>query len=281
MTREDDIDLLLLARVVWRRRWLVAAFVACATGAAVAYALLATQWYRAEAVLIARESRAGSGLAAQLAQFGGLSELAGIGLGQSDKQEPIAVLRSKGFARRFIEQNKLADALAEGSRGLFSFSADRQDLRKTVDWFVRSVLFVREDKKTGLVTIAVEWKDANQAAEWANRIASQLNREMQARALEESARNTAYLREQLRSTDSVYLQQVVARLLETEMQTTMMAQGTDQYSFRIVDEAQPPVRRERPRRTLIVLLAFVGSFLVAAAGVVLVDSTSRTVRGTA
>jgi uncharacterized protein involved in exopolysaccharide biosynthesis len=275
MTTDDDdeIDLRRLAWIVWRRRRPVAAFTACATGLAIAYALLATQWYRAEAVLIPRENRPGTGIAAQLAQFGGLSELAGIGLGQGDKQEPVAVLRSKGFARRFIQQNNLADELAKSASGIFSFNTtSKRDLRKIVDWFVQSALFIREDKKTGLVTIAVEWKDADKAADWANQMTTQLNHEMQVRALQESARNIAYLREQLRTTDSVYLQQAVAKLLESEMQTTMMARGTDQYSFRVVDEAQPPVRRDRPKRTLIVLLALVGSFLLAAMTAVLLDS---------
>jgi uncharacterized protein involved in exopolysaccharide biosynthesis len=87
---------------------------------------------------------------------------------------------------------------------------------------------------------------------------------MKVRALDESGRNIDYLREQLRKTDSVHLQEAISRLLEVEMQKVMLAQGADQYSFRVIDEAQPPVRRERPKRTIIVLFALVGSFFLAA-----------------
>lgn len=269
---DGQIDLIHVGRVIWRRKWWVAGFTALCTSLAVAYALLATQWYRAETVLMPREARGGSGLVGQLAQFGGIAELAGLGgLGQSGKQEPMGVLRSKGFARRFIEQNDLVEVLAKGmGRTPGGGALEQPDVREVVDRFTRSMLVITEDKKGDLVKVAVEWKDASTAADWANKLARQVNDEMRSRALDEAGRNIDYLRSQLEQTETVSLQQAIARLLEAEMQKMMLAQGTDQYAFRIVDEAQPPVRRARPKRTLIVVLAFLSALVVSALAVVVI-----------
>ncbi len=111
----DDLDVEQLIGVIWHRKWWIAAWTGLLTGLAVAYALLATEWYRAEVVRMPRDSRSGVGPAGQLAQFRGLAEIAGLTLGKNSKQEPIGALRSKGFARRFIEKNDLVAVLAEDS----------------------------------------------------------------------------------------------------------------------------------------------------------------------
>ena len=269
----DEIDLGQLIRSLIRRRWWIAAGTGLATLLAVAYALLATEWYRAEAVLMARDSRAGSGLSGQLAQFGGLADIAGLSLGQNGRQEPLGILRSKGFARRFVQQNDLVDVLASASPE--ADDPGRQstppDVRKVVDDFVRSVYSVSEDRKSGLVTVAVEWKDAATAADWANMITEQVNEEVRRRALDEAGRNISYLRDQLSKTESVSLQQAIARLLEAEMQKMMMAQGTDEYAFRVIDEAHPAARPVRPRRLMVVLLAFTVGMFISMLGAAVVD----------
>jgi uncharacterized protein involved in exopolysaccharide biosynthesis len=266
-------DLGRLVGVAWQRKWWIAGFTLLLTGLAVAYALMATEWFRAEAVLLPRERTSGSGLSSGLAQFGGLASLAGINLGQDGKQEPLGVLRSRGFAHRFIEKNGLADILSRelSSRLQADDGHGAPDVRKIVDQFVRQVLFVAEDKKTGLVTIAVEWTDAQTAADWANRLTWQVNDEMRLRALDDANRNIAYLQGQLATTEAVSLQQAIARLLETELQKVMMAQGTDEYAFRVIDEARPPARRARPKRMIITVLALVSGLFMSTIAALLIN----------
>jgi len=278
-TGHDEIDVEQLAGVIWRRKWWIAGCAGLLTALAVAYALVATEWFRAEAVLMPRDSRSGTGLAGQLAQFGGLADLAGLSLGQNSKQEPLGVLRSKGFARRFIEKNGLVETLAEDAPArVLRGDQTGQDLGEVVDQFVRSVMTVSEDRRSGLVTVAVEWKDASAAADWANKITQQVNDEMRLRTLDEGARNISYLQNQLAVTEAVSLQQAIARLLEGEMQKVMLAQGTDEYAFRVIDSAEPPVRRSRPKRTLTVLFAFAAALFLSTLGAILIDPLTRLVR---
>jgi len=269
--RSPELDLVQLVRVIRKRwRW-IAGVTAAFTVLGVAYALMSTPYYRAEAVLLPRDKNATSGLSGQLSQFAGLAGLAGISVGSTDKQEPLGVLRSRGFARRFIEENNLLGVLVGDSRPtaiLMTGNPDASnDIRRVVDRFSRTVMAVSEDKKSGLVVLSITWKDPELAAAWANKIVKQVNDEMRRRALQESEANIRYLQAQLAKTDVVSIRQSISSILETEMQKAMLAQGTAEYAFRVIDPAVPPALRARPKRALIVLLGLsaglVFSILVA------------------
>ena len=256
----EQIDLSQVARVIWAKKIWIALATLLVTGAAIVYVMNATEWYRAQAVLILREGASGSRLSAQLSQFSGLASIAGLNLGTGNVQEPLGTLKSWGFSQRFVVGNQLVDVLPVPRSSEELERDPAKKITRRVDEFRRSILSVTEDKKTGLITISIEWKDPVVAADWANKIADQVNNELRDKALDESTRNIAYLREQLKTTDAVSLQQAIGSLLETEMQKVMLAQGTDEYAFRVIDRAQPPALRERPKRTLIVLIALLGGF---------------------
>jgi uncharacterized protein involved in exopolysaccharide biosynthesis len=276
----DGLDAAGLVRTVWARKWWIALATSLTTLAAVAYALMATQWYRAESILMPREGAALGGLSAQLSQFSGLIDMAGLGVGQTSKQEPLGVLRSVGFARRFIERNDLAELLSSESGLAIRERGDDPDreLQRLAEEFGKSVLTVGEDRRTGLVTVGVEWRDPQTAADWANGITRQINEEMRQRSLDEATRNVEFLRGQLERTETVSLQQAIARLVETEMQKVMLAQGTAEYAFRVIDAARPPAKRSWPKRTALVLAAFAAGLFASVLGAVLLDPCRELLR---
>lgn len=256
----DEAEMGRLLQAIWRRRWWIAGLTTLITLAGVAYAMLATPIYRADAVLLPRARTGGLGLSEQLSQFSGLAGLAGISVNSGEKQEPLGVLRSNGFARRFIVQNKLLDVLADESGVRIvgdGAGGESPGIARIVSEFKRSVMSVEEDQKSGLVTVAVEWTNPDVAAKWANGMVRQLNDEMRLRALREADGNIRYLSDQLAKTGPVAIQESIARVLESEMQKAMLARGTNEYAFRIIDAAVPPAQRERPKRALIVVVAFV------------------------
>jgi uncharacterized protein involved in exopolysaccharide biosynthesis len=272
---QDDVNLLELMRVIWARRVWIFLFAVAVTVGATAYVFLAPQWFRAQASLIPRDSASGSRLPSQLSQLGGLASMAGLNLSANGSQEPLAVLKSWGFAQRFIVNNDLAGVLSSSH----SWGASREDqsanVTKIVDEFRRSVFTVTDDKKTGLVNVSIEWKDPVIAADWANKITVQINNEMRDKAIGESARNMEYLRGQLEAANEISLRQSISSLLQTEMQKQMLAQGTNEYAFRVIDLAQPPAQRVRPKRALVILTAFVVSLLGAAATALFLAQTAE------
>jgi uncharacterized protein involved in exopolysaccharide biosynthesis len=114
---------------------------------------------------------------------------------------------------------------------------------------------VTEEARTGLVTLSIEWRDPELTAAWANLLAVRLNDNMRKRALAEAEANVKYLRQEFESTPIVALQQSISGLLENEMQKLMLARGNSEYAFRIIDRAEVPKGKSKPRVTLIVVLA--------------------------
>lgn len=246
-------------------------FIACAL-----YFALATRYYRAEVAILPRESKSVGGLPGQLAQLSGLANLAGISIGGQSKEQPIAFLKSKGLARRFVERHGLIPELvgrrasANGKPWTSWFFGDPPDVREAVDKFTKDIWGYSEDRKTGVITVSMTWRDAASVASWANEYVADLNSELQERALSETRRNVSFLRAELQKTEIVSLQQGLSRLLESEMQQMMLAQGAEEFAFRIIDSATVPRKPVSPDLLSIILLAFAVSFLLSGIAVVVV-----------
>jgi uncharacterized protein involved in exopolysaccharide biosynthesis len=232
-----------------------------------AYAWLATPWYRSEVLLIAAENRTDQGLLGRLGQLGGLASLAGINIGTTNKVEPLAILKSREFAESFIEQRRLMPVLFadlwDADAKKWRTRPDRTpDIRDAISYFDKKVRRVTEDRKTGLVKLTIEWKDPVLAARWANEMAREINRQTRERALKTSTTNIAYLRSELQATRLVTLQDAIGRLLESEMQQLMIAQGNEQFAFRVIDKGQVPKGSFKPKRLVAIAGgAVVGIFL--------------------
>jgi LPS O-antigen subunit length determinant protein (WzzB/FepE family) len=253
---DDEIDLWELWETLWSGRWLVIAITSVFTLGGITYALLAQEWWKAEVVLAPVEK---SGMSSTLAQFGGLASLAGVDIGGSEGAEPLAVLKSRELAREFIEEFDLMPVLFEDVEPSDDEPLDMRDAVKIFDEDVRAVA---DDKKTGLVTVTMRWKDADSAAEWANALVNRVNERMRRQALEEAERNVAYLQKEIATTTVVSLQQSMGRVLEGEMQKLMLARGNEEFAFKVIDRAVPPKLRDAPKRSLIAIVSMLaGGFL--------------------
>jgi uncharacterized protein involved in exopolysaccharide biosynthesis len=252
---DDEIDLWELWETIWSGRSLIVAIAGLFTLGGVTYALLAQEWYKADVVLAPAEKKSISGA---LGQFSGLAALAGVDIPGAGEKEPVAVLKSNAFSGSFIEDQKLVAVLLEGQ----SFEGDVPDIRDAVKAFNTNIRSVTEDKKTGLVTLSIRWKDPETAAKWANLLVERVNDRLRNQALAESERNVAYLQREIAASSVVSLQQSMGRVLEGEMQKLMLARGNEEFAFKVIDRAVPPKQRDAPKRTLIVLVSFLaGGFL--------------------
>lgn len=258
---EDEVRLADLWNIVWSGKWWIVGITFVFAVSSVVYALLATEWYRSE-VLLAPADR--TDVSALPGQLGGLAALAGVNVGGGDSVEAVATLMSRGFARSFIEDEGLLTVLfadewdAERKRWISDDPEAQPDIRDAVRTFHEDILRVDEDRGTGLVTVAVEWTDPDLAAAWAATLVRRLNQELRAKTLQEAETNVTYLQEEMQKTNVVTLQQAIGRLVESELQKVMLARGTQEFAFRTIDPAEPPDRRVRPKRSLIVV---VGTFL--------------------
>lgn len=183
---DDEIDLWELWDTVWSGRWLIIAITALFAVGGVSYALLAQEWWRAEVVLAPAYKKA---LPGALSQLGGLASLAGANIGGGGDPEPLAMLKSNGFAREFITEQNLMPVLLKDVKSEDGKPLDIRDALREFD----KVRSVSDDKKTGLVTLGIRWKDADTAANWANLMVQRLNSRPRAQALAESQGNVDFL----------------------------------------------------------------------------------------
>ena len=271
----DEISFRELWDIWWRGKWIIIAITAVFAASSVAYALLATEWYRAEVLLAPAEERSSQGLVGQL---GGLAALAGVSVGGGGSAEAIAVLKSREFARAFIEDFDLVSVFFheewDATKGVWLGDDPDEwpEVRDAIKYFDEKVLKVSEARDSGLVTLAVEWTDPEIAAGWARELVIRLNERLRERALKEAETNVAFLQTELGQTSVVTLQQSIGRLLESELQKLMLARGNEEFAFRVIDAASPPKERVRPKRALIAVVITMLGAMLAVVGVFLLHA---------
>jgi uncharacterized protein involved in exopolysaccharide biosynthesis len=271
---DDEIDLLELWNIVWAGKWLIVAMTAAAVVLSVIFALLQTNIYRAEAVLAPAESgqSAGGGLASQ---FGGAAALLGVNLGGSGGSTvttAIAIMTSREFIGRFIEERGLLVPLFAGKWDNTSKTSlidpetyDEQNQRWLLEngqptqleayrKFNEVLNISAPNRDTGLVNVSIDWQDPVLASRWVNQLVADINRDIRLRDVAEANNAISYLRQQLEATQLVEMQRVFFQLIESQTRITMLADVRDEYVFRVIDSAVVPDQKVAPRRSLIAII---------------------------
>jgi uncharacterized protein involved in exopolysaccharide biosynthesis len=277
----QGIDLRQTLGQLWgRRRWIAASGVVGMVVLGV-IGFLMTPFYRATTVMIAASSeRQGynSAIAGAVGSLG-LASLAGLNVGTNtaDTEEALAVLRSRQFAEKFIRDRQLMPKLFESQwdaqKGTWRSGADPPTYGKAYKYFDGSIRTVLQDKKTGLVTLQIDWKNPVEAADWANDLVQRLNLEMRSRAASKADASLGYLEKELATTSVVATREAISRLIEAQVKQRMLTNVTQEFVFRVVDGALPPDKNDRlrPHKFLMMLTGIAVGAVLAILGVLLLD----------
>jgi uncharacterized protein involved in exopolysaccharide biosynthesis len=241
-------------RLVRIYRTTILAICAVFVVSAVIYALLATPYYRAEAVVTVVRPDTGSGAMSLASDIAGVM---GVDLMQQNGEIETAnaVLTSRHVIAEFITRNGLLPVLSTpGKKPLTLWFA--------VKHFRDDIVTIHNDTKKGVTIIAIDWTDPLVATRWANGFVALVNDLIRTRALDESRRNISYLDGQLAQTGDLEVKRAMYNLIETETKKTMLANGKIEYAFQVVDPAVVPEVRDRPKRTLIVMVATLLGLLI-------------------
>jgi len=276
----DEVDLMDTVRVLFARRRSIAAVVALCTLAAVVVSLLLPPVYRATAVIAPVEDESGGGLSALMGELGGLAPLAGMSLGGVDNtQKQIAILTSRAFTVKLVEDNDLMPVLFadlwDPAAGRWTVPDDEVPTAWDAYRAMDEVRAVEQDPKAGLVTVSIEWGDPQIAADWVRLHVDTLNHFLQAEAVREAEESIAYLMEQVDRTSNVELRETLFNLVEAQTKKAMLARVREDFAFKVIDPPVAPDKRAWPRRTLIVVVTFLASGLLAAVGVLVLEFAAR------
>ena len=279
---QTDIDAAEFLSLLWARRLLVSTIVVVFVTLAVIAGYVMTPVYRSAALLVPAEVEASgmSSLLGDLGDLGGLAALAGLNLGGDGNAaaESIAVLRSRSFTEAFIRDENLLPVLFDGEwdadNGRWRDLDDPPTMADGYKYFNEELRSVTQDARTGLVTLQVDWRDPEVAAEWANELVDRLNAEMRRRATERTNASVKFLEQELANTVIVDTRTAIGRLMETQINQRMLANVTTEYAFRVIDRALPADEDDpvRPRKLLMVATALIAGML---AGIVAALGTRR------
>jgi len=273
-TESEEIALKELLQILWSGRWLIVCVTAAFTILAGVASFLVTKTYEASILLSPISTNAGGGslggLSSLTASLGGLAALAGVSVGaDTKKSESVAVLQSEGLTETYIQQRNLLPVLfhdqwdARAQKWKETDPKKMPTLWKANQFFKKQVRRLSVDSKTGLVTLTIAWRDPQLAATWANDLVRMANSYLQQKAVAEAERNIAYLYDEAAKTTVVQVRDGIYTVLETEIKQEMLARGTDEYAFKVLDAAKPPEKAASPQKIVWVLMGWLVGLLVS------------------
>jgi uncharacterized protein involved in exopolysaccharide biosynthesis len=250
----EDVTFRELVHVIWAGKVWVIGITLFMTLAALTASLLSQKHYEAKALIspVARDSRQ-SGLDSAMSSLGGLAALVGLS-GQSggSKAEALATLQSEVLTSQYIAEQNLLPVLFEDKwdpvrKAWKTTNPDKvPTLWKANQSFAHGIRAVTDDKKTGLITLSVNWKDPVLAAKWVNGLIALTNDYLRRKAISDAEANMAYLKAQAEKTNIVEMKQVIYTLMQSELKNAMLAEGSREFAIKVIDPAVPPEKPSFP-----------------------------------
>lgn len=274
---EDEIDLLVLFKEIWKKRIFIFIATAIISLCSIIYALSLTNYYTSESILNIRDSKDSS----MVNNSFGLSSMIGLNLfgeTNSSASEIIELIQSREFVKRLIRfEDVLPSLLAiesyDSSSKKLTFDSDVYD-SKTKKW-VRNVnqnqsskptyleahraysemLDVSVDKVSGLISLKFE----HVSPIFAQKILSLIIREANNFNREMDIKNTnlalSHFEKELSKTSLLEMKESINQLIETQLETRMMASIYDDYILVSIEPPFVPDRRSKPSRSFIVIFS--------------------------
>ena len=134
--------------------------------------------------------------------------------------------------------------------------------QESFEVFINNNLSISEDKKTGFLTVAIKHQSPYVAKKWVELIIDQINLLFRDKDKKEAERAVIYLNNKITKTNYSEIKQVVASILQQEMQKLTLIEANEFYVF---DYINPPAVMEKklePSRAKICILGtLLGGFL--------------------
>lgn len=282
MQETREIELSDLFQAIWNGKWLITAFTGVITTISIVIALQLPNVYRAEIIVSPTAADGSGGLAGMASQLGGLASIAGISLGGNDSSNTniaLATLRSRQLLTSFIRKHQLEvpllavekwdqenDSLVIDPEVYLTqeqrWNPERRPETKGIptDWELykafTKLITIDNDKKTGLITLSVNYFDPKMAQEWTTLLVAELNVWMKNKKIIEAQNNIKYMEDQLERTSIAEMQKIFYQLIEEQTKDLMLASVNEEFAFKVIDPAVVPEEKDQPKRSIIVAISF-------------------------
>lgn len=270
-----EIDIAVLFRICWKykNKILIYAFIGSLFGLGLGLSISKT--YEAKTILKPIIKDKNTGGADTLSGLGGLASIAGIGLsGGTEKDTNIAFLRSYKFTSDFFKESGFSKLMfperwdKKEQKWLFKpWQSSAPTTLMAYNKFDEKVRFIREDNKTGLITLSIEWHDPEIAATWANTLVEKINEYLRKKAISQAEARIKFLEDKIQNTKIIPVQNTIVSLYENEMRFLVTANVDDYYAFEVIDPAIIPEAPIRPK-----IIGLASMFLLIGLGIGIIHS---------
>ena len=177
---EEELSLLDIFNILWRRKWLIIFLVIVFGGASAFYAFNLPFTYRAECKIVS--SRGGGGGASS--QLGGIADFIGLAGSNTTDQMLIGILRGDSVVDAVIEKFNLMEELSI-------------DIRLRARAAVLGGLDTTADRASGILSIAYIHKDPQRAADMANAFVDELQKKLRELSVNDAQQRMRFFESQL------------------------------------------------------------------------------------
>lgn len=267
---DNEIDLAELFSIIWNKKLFISIFTSIAALISVLYALYLPNIYTSSSLLA--PTTEDNSLSSQLGSFSGLAGLAGVSLPAGNiSNSQIAVKRIESFeffSKYFLPNIKLEDLMAvdEWDAKNNTVVYDDSEFNSTSNEWSRKpsdqkaykeykrALSISQEELTGLVYLSMKHKSPVVAQNWVDTIIYNINECMREIDKQDAQNSIDFLNESLKNTNSQSIKVVFAKLMESQMQTLMLASSNEAYVFKTINSPIIPEDKSSPSRALICIL---------------------------
>lgn len=281
---EDEIDLIEVFKVLWKEKLLIILFTTIFAISSVLYALSLPNKYTSTSLLASANQN--NSLSSKLGSYSSLAGLAGVTLPKetaTSSDEAIARIKSFDFfSMHFLPYIKLEDLFAvkkwNSDTNLLIYNEKLFDSSKnawTRDEFpakpseqeayevYQKILSISENQTTSFVTISIEHFSPYVAQKWVKTIIKNINESMRSENMKISSNSINYLKERSQSTNIKEIRDAISQLLQSQMQSLMLATANENYVYKIINSPIAPERKSSPGRAFISIFGTLIGFIIA------------------
>ena len=171
-----------------------------------------------------------------------------------------AVQTLKDTLKNFLGRSETANTTYPGQEIL---APGEPSMLEAVNFFKKEIMQLSNDKKTGMYTLKITWEDPVLARDWANTLVTMVNQKLRQQNIQNAEKTIQYLKKQLETIRLVELKQVIYSIIEEQVKNITLAKVQEDYVFKIIDPATVAEQPAKPKKKLIIVVAFVTALILA------------------
>jgi hypothetical protein len=281
----QEVNFLEIIKEAWSLKSFIIFFISLITAIGIVSALMKPNEFSSSAILKPVASSSSSYSSAN-SQYGSLASMAGFKLGagnNSESSEVIATILSRDFFKHLLSFQSIqsvllaADKYDPVSKSL-SFDNSIYDTQEKkilvpIPSYLElyetylGIVSVKQDDDSDMFTVSATHISPEFSHSFLSLIIQEVNNVSRKKAIAQSNKALDYLYQQLSETTQFDIELSVNQLIESQLNTKMLATVRPDYLVEIFDSPFIPVKKSGPNRRYMVLVYFFSSIFIAVIGV--------------